>query len=218
MRFSVVWQGTEELRHCLIYTTLELQSTILSAQEEIARKDDELSQLTDLLTKTIKERDDAQAQYQKLLLQKLTTLQQQQQQQHQEDHESNTATNLSSSDCDESIISSPGNDPILRLPLPPPPPPQLATELPMNKPLPKRGKFLQAVMEAGPLLQTLLLAGPLPQWQHPPPPLDSIEIPPVTATTPYINTNGFSKKRGIIPCEPSDNCSPKTKYQRVVLH
>ncbi|KAF7807526.1 protein enabled-like protein [Senna tora] len=29
-------------------------------------------------------------------------------------------------------------------------------------------------------MKALLLAGPLPQWRHPPPPLDSFEIPPVT--------------------------------------
>ena len=38
-----------------------------------------------------------------------------------------------------------------------------------RKPLPQKGGFLKAVMEAGPLLQTLLLAGPLPRWQNPPP-------------------------------------------------
>ncbi|EXB32330.1 hypothetical protein L484_005536 [Morus notabilis] len=53
-----------------------------------------------------------------------------------------------------------------------------AEKLVAGKALPEKGKLLQAVMEAGPLLQTLLLAGPLPQWQHPPPRVDTIEIPP----------------------------------------
>ncbi|URE01270.1 hypothetical protein MUK42_19295 [Musa troglodytarum] len=39
-----------------------------------------------------------------------------------------------------------------------------------NKPLPQKGKLLQAVLEAGPTLQTLLLAGSLPRWRNPPPP------------------------------------------------
>ncbi|XP_019159842.1 PREDICTED: uncharacterized protein LOC109156431 isoform X2 [Ipomoea nil] len=37
-----------------------------------------------------------------------------------------------------------------------------------GKPLPEKGKLLNAVLEAGPLLQTLLLAGPLPRWRNPP--------------------------------------------------
>ncbi|XP_024990465.1 uncharacterized protein LOC112524740 [Cynara cardunculus var. scolymus] len=46
----------------------------------------------------------------------------------------------------------------------------------LTKGLPKKGKFLQAMMEAGPLLQTILLTGPVPQWQNPPPQLNSIHI------------------------------------------
>lgn len=46
--------------------------------------------------------------------------------------------------------------------------------------LPEKGKLLQAVMQAGPLLQTLLLAGPLPQWRHPPPALNTGDIPKVS--------------------------------------
>ncbi|KAL2470441.1 Protein of unknown function (DUF1635) [Abeliophyllum distichum] len=43
--------------------------------------------------------------------------------------------------------------------------------------LPQTGKFLQAVVEAGPLLQTLLVAGPLPRWRNPPR-LQPFQIPP----------------------------------------
>lgn len=50
----------------------------------------------------------------------------------------------------------------------------------MLKSLPEKGKLLQAVMQAGPLLQTLLVAGPLPQWRHPPPALDTLDIPRVS--------------------------------------
>jgi hypothetical protein len=46
--------------------------------------------------------------------------------------------------------------------------------------LPERGKLLQAVVQAGPLLQTLLMAGPLPQWTHPPPRMDTVQIPKIS--------------------------------------
>lgn len=64
------------------------------------------------------------------------------------------------------------------LPEPPEADPQV-----LMKSLPEKGKLLEAVMKAGPLLQTLLLAGPLPQWRHPPPPLDSFDIPLVSMPT-----------------------------------
>jgi hypothetical protein len=37
-----------------------------------------------------------------------------------------------------------------------------------KRPLPQKGRLVQAVMEAGPLLQNLLVAGPLPRWRNPP--------------------------------------------------
>lgn len=47
-----------------------------------------------------------------------------------------------------------------------------------GRPLPRKGKLLQAVIEAGPLLQTLLVSGSLPQWRNPPGSLTH-QIPPV---------------------------------------
>ncbi|GMP68586.1 hypothetical protein CsSME_00028154 [Camellia sinensis var. sinensis] len=203
-------EGIEELKHCLLYTTLELETTILSAHEEIARKEDELAHLNHLLTKTIKERDEAKVQRQMLLLEEAIFQQKQKQGQLDAAPSSGTTSNgFSSSDSDENIIASPS-------------PPQLIDNLVLKKPLPENGKFLVAVMEAGPLLQTLLLAAPLPQWQHPPPQLNSTEIPPVTIPSPLprrppcqdtcISTGrGFSKKRGLVmDCEASDS-SPNTK-------
>ncbi|KAF8396736.1 hypothetical protein HHK36_018366 [Tetracentron sinense] len=55
----------------------------------------------------------------------------------------------------------------------------LVDNLGKGKPLPQKGRLLQAVIEAGPLLQTLLVAGPLPQWRNPPP-LQPFRIPPVS--------------------------------------
>eukprot|EP01018_Ginkgo_biloba_P020630 Gb_03710 [translate_table: standard] len=66
-----------------------------------------------------------------------------------------------------------------------PEPPEADLQVIMNS-LPEKGKLLAAVMKAGPLLQTLLLAGPLPQWRHPPPPLDSFEIPLVSIPTSNV--------------------------------
>lgn len=249
----------EELRHSLLYTTLELEQTRLAVQEELRKRDDQLIQLKELLSKAMRERDEAQEKCQRLFLEKLLLHQQQQQQQQQqvaplsgvssiEDEprrgiDSNNG--FSSSDCEESIVSSPVLDPIQQPQLPPAPPqaptppqsmPQATIELVPEKPLPEKGKLLQAVMKAGPLLQTLLLAGPLPQWRHPPPPLESFEIPPVTIPSPpppppqllhqdsLISINGcntlntcgkVNRKRGLYDASDSP---AETKYQRLLLH
>ncbi|GFS37394.1 enabled-like protein [Actinidia rufa] len=56
----------------------------------------------------------------------------------------------------------------------------LVIEKEMNgKSLPQKGKFLQAVLEAGPLLQTLLMRGPLPRWRNTPL-FQPLQIPPVS--------------------------------------
>ncbi|CAL9754067.1 unnamed protein product [Musa acuminata subsp. burmannicoides] len=44
---------------------------------------------------------------------------------------------------------------------------------------PERGRFVQAVLQAGPLLQTLMVAGKLPQWRNPHPPLRHLQVPSV---------------------------------------
>ncbi|XP_021295898.1 uncharacterized protein LOC110425334 [Herrania umbratica] len=243
-------EGMEELKHTLLYTTLELETTLISAKEEITRREFELIHLKDVLSRTIKERDEVQARCQKLMLEKFMLQQQlQQKEQPQQQHQQETASlsgvsssedeskpghpnkNISSSDSNRSIISSPGSDSIPHPVHPPSQPqsplPQEALKLAANKPLPEKGKLLQAVKDAGPLLQNLLLAGPLPQWQHPPPQLTSIDIPPVAISSPtqhlihqdsFNNLNGcLSKKRGAENYEGSES-SPNTKYQKVVLH
>ncbi|PSR92986.1 Autophagy protein [Actinidia chinensis var. chinensis] len=212
-------EGIEELNHSLLYTTLELETTILSAREEIARKEEELIHFKDLLTKTIKERDEAQEKCQILKLEKFML---QQQIQHKQGKLDSLPLSMARNEGEESnkgISSSNSNDS-------PPPPPQMVEKLVVNRPLPENGRFLQAVMEAGPLLQTLLLAGPLPQWQHPPPQLTFLEIPPPPVVAPSppqllhqdscVRTNYcFSNKRVMVHCEASDS-SPKSKYQKVV--
>uniref|UniRef100_A0A251TW77 Uncharacterized protein n=1 Tax=Helianthus annuus TaxID=4232 RepID=A0A251TW77_HELAN len=171
-------QGIEELKHTLLYT-LELESAIACAHEEISRKGDEVLHFKCLLTKTVKERDEAQLKYQELVLENMIL-----QQKIQE------LESYSSSGSDDNYVGTPRME--IKVPLPPTdqqPKPELTDKVVLTKGLPENGKFLQAVVEAGPLLQTLLLAGPLPQWQHPPPQLNSIEIPPVTIpSTPTTNT------------------------------
>lgn len=214
-----------------MYTTLELENTVISAHEELARKDEEILQLKDLLTRVMKERDEAQGKCQrigmeKILLQQQLLQQQQLQFQFKKQNQTNVVIEsapissgttishdnqehdqilkgvvdsnhnnicvLSNSDCDENNVVSP---PLLVQ--------DLMENVVIKKPLPEKGKFLQAVMEAGPLLQTLLLAGPLPQWQHPPPQLNSIDIPPVTITSPtprlLHQDSGLSSSTGASP-------------------
>ncbi|GMI81888.1 hypothetical protein like AT5G22930 [Hibiscus trionum] len=225
----------EELRYSLFYTTLELEQTRMAAQGELRKRDDQLIQLKELLNKAVRERDEAQGKCRKLFLEKLLLQQAAAplsgvsgvEDERRRGIDSNNG--FSSSDCEGSIVSSPVLDPIQQ--------PQATVELVPDKPLPEKGKLLQAVMKAGPLLQTLLLAGPLPEWRHPPPPLESFEIPPVTIPSPppppqllhqdsltsinacnTLNTCGnANRKRGLYDASESDSPS-ETKYQRLVLH
>ncbi|XP_024984520.1 proline-rich receptor-like protein kinase PERK9 [Cynara cardunculus var. scolymus] len=201
---------------------MELEAARFKTQQELRLKDDQLSQLKHLLNNAIHERDEAQNRYQTLLLQY-----------HHNHHQTTTPppppphsaissiedepiTNagFSSSDCEESIVSSP----ITELT---PPPRSSEQELPFPVvPLPEKGKLLEAVIKAGPLLQNLLLAGPLPHWRHPPPPLDTYQIPPppvVLPSPPSLHhlVWKFNKKRG--SPEGSDS-STETKYQRIAIN
>ncbi|XP_071920606.1 uncharacterized protein [Coffea arabica] len=205
-------KGMDELRQSLLLTTMELENTRLKAQEELKMRDDQLFQLKDLLSRTIKERDEAQEQCQRLVLDKLLLQQQQLMLQRQNQQSAplsgissiedeprrggggmDSNNGFSSSDYEESIVSSPiiEQNPPQELThqlqvQPQHPTAELDPTLPIltDRPLPEKGQFLQAVMKAGPLLQTLLLAGPLPQRRHPPPPLDSYQIPPPPVVVP----------------------------------
>ncbi|KAK9742016.1 hypothetical protein RND81_03G143400 [Saponaria officinalis] len=210
-----------DMRQYILQSRMELEATIYAAQEEIMRKEEELLHMKDLLMLTIKERDEAQSKLHNVMLENLLIQQQLQQQQKQEKQVQKTTKCFSSSSLDSEdssiITSSPQpattNGIVLQKPPQEPPtlPPQIVAKLSSSThPLPEKGKLLKAVMEAGPLLQTLLLAGPLPQWQHPPPLIESIEIPLVT-----INTKSTSpRKRGIDTLDCPMISSPK--YHRVV--
>ncbi|GAB2256923.1 hypothetical protein Droror1_Dr00022982 [Drosera rotundifolia] len=187
-------------------------ATILSAQDEITRKVEELIHLRELLFVTMKD-----AKCEKLTLENFSLEQelqnhQQNQQLLQKQHKAasitrgmsaedkckagDTNTSFSCSDTEESIVSSPGNTEVIHPQNISTSPSYLSSHITLNlankRPLPEKGKLLKAVMEAGPLLQTLLLAGQLPKWQHPPPRLDSIEIPPVRISS---SVHGESSKK-----------------------
>ncbi|KAG9449521.1 hypothetical protein H6P81_009486 [Aristolochia fimbriata] len=201
-------KSLEELRHALLCTSLELETTRLSAQEELDRKENEIKQLKDLLNRAIAERDEINDKYQGLLLQQQQQQQQQLQQQqvHQQQQQlqqQQGAVPVAEDDgrSEESIVcGSP------------------ARSIETIGPLPEKGKLLQAVMKAGPLLQTLLLAGPLPQWRHPPPPLDTIEIPPVAISIEgnldrSVNTNTRKRALAVAHCTDEDY-SPVASVRR----
>ncbi|CBI17139.3 unnamed protein product, partial [Vitis vinifera] len=113
-------KNMEELRHSLVCTTLELETMRLAAQEELRRRDDQLAHLKDLLTRTIRERDEAQDKCHRLLLEKILLHQQHQQTANLSGISSiedeprrgiDSNNGFSSSDCEESIVSSPVIDP-----------------------------------------------------------------------------------------------------------
>ncbi|CAH2065417.1 unnamed protein product [Thlaspi arvense] len=222
---------TEELRQTLVYTTMELEQTKLVAQEELKKRDEQLIHLEDVLTKTLKERDEALEKCHNLLFDNLL-LQQQQKQNHitpplsgassiedeqlQPQPQIQSNKSFSSSDTEESIMSPSVVDPVKMNQASQA---EIMATLLLEKPLPEKGNLLQAVLKAGPLLQTLLLAGPLPQWRHPPPPLETSEIPPVTVLPPQFqipvvnNGCGNSNKKRALSI--SDGSNSETKYQKV---
>ncbi|MFS7907141.1 hypothetical protein Hanom_Chr01g00067781 [Helianthus anomalus] len=187
-------KSMEELTESLLITTMELEATRHKAQEQLKQKDDELLQLKHLLNTAVNEKLEAQNQYQ-MLIQHHSTVSS-----IEDDLDHNTTGGLSSSDYEESIVSSPITEPAVRFTLPTQ---FLGHESGFQvKALPEKGKFLEAVIKAGPLLQNLLLAGPLPHWRHPPPPLDAYRIlPPPVVPPAMLPVNclvgKFSRKRGL---------------------
>ncbi|MED6109058.1 hypothetical protein PIB30_030008 [Stylosanthes scabra] len=174
-------EGLEELRHSLVFTSLELEATIESAKEEISARECELHHVNELLAIAIKERDEAQAKCKKLELEATTT----------SNNEENEIQQGSSSSFSESEQNSSSSSSMMQVQVTTTAFEEVMMEVAEKRPLPEKGKLLKAVVEAGPLLQSILLAGPLPQWQHPPPQLTSIEIPPIT----IVSSPTLTKKR-----------------------
>ncbi|GAB2222660.1 hypothetical protein Droror1_Dr00016780 [Drosera rotundifolia] len=230
------YEGIGDLKQLLLQSRLELDATILSAQDEITRKEEELIHLRELFFVTMKERDEANAKCEKLTLenfslqQELQNHQQNQQLLLQEQHKAasitrgmsaedkckagDTNTSFSCSDTEESIVSSQGNTEVIHHQNISTSPSYLPSHITLNlankRPLPEKGKLLKAVMEAGPLLQTLLLAGQLPKWQHPPPRLDSIEIPPARISS---SVHGESSKKRALDISDGTTSSSSCKYE-----
>ncbi|CAK9233529.1 unnamed protein product, partial [Sphagnum troendelagicum] len=81
-----------------------------------------------------------------------------------------------------------------------PEPPEADLQVMLSS-LPEKGKLMQAVMDAGPLLQTLLMASSspqLPQWRHPPPGLESLQLP-ITNSSCATDPNMRPKESMIMP-------------------
>ncbi|VFQ98875.1 unnamed protein product [Cuscuta campestris] len=154
----------EELKYMLFHASLELDRLRAEAAEGRERNREYAKQLIHLLKITCKERDEARDDLQKLLAAGMMA-----------SSESNAA---GFSDRRSSSVES-------LLDAVSPPPPREGGEmwggimegLGEGKPLPQNGKFLQAVLEAGPLLQTVMVTGPLPRWRNPPR-LVSLPVPP----------------------------------------
>lgn len=236
-------QSMEELRQSLLYTTMELETTRLTAQQEIRKREEKLIHLKELLNKAVIERDEALEKCKSLLLENLILHPKHQKQSPQKIHSGvssiefeeepikkgiESSNGFSSSDSEESIISSPPNDSVFST-SPAGLPENALRLISGKKQLPEKGKLLEAVMKAGPLLQTLLLAGPLPQWRHPPPPLEAFEIPPVSipaisspevhVTATASNCGAFNRKRAYFVGDNWGDSSPEAKkYPRLILH
>ncbi|XP_062091966.1 uncharacterized protein LOC133797887 [Humulus lupulus] len=246
-------EGMEELWYSLLCTTVELETKVESTKEEITKKEDELLMLNDFLSRAIKEKEEAELNCQSIMLDIVTLKKQLHQTQKEkpsaahnglgeptkesQNHfvdqifasccETNKENEVSKESCEDNNMDS-----VLHPTLSSSPCSSLSSELPPSaeklvagKPLPEKGKLLQAVMEAGPLLQTLLLAGPLPQWQHPPPRINCVEIPPVAISRPpthnFLGQEDYSclshKKRSL-PHYEGYGFSSNTKFQKVVLY
>ncbi|KAI4339261.1 hypothetical protein MLD38_024221 [Melastoma candidum] len=183
----------EEFRQALFYTTLEIETVVAASKVEIARRDSDLLQLKEHLLRAVGERGAAlsrsrRLQHENLVLRK------------QLDRNQTCEQDPLTSRCD-------GEEAAVKECEPSPSPQKEVDldELGGDRLLPEKGKLLQAVMEAGPILQTLMLAGPLPQWQHPPPQLDSAQIPPVD----------IPKKRGAESNHPSNESgSPESPQNK----
>ncbi|URD80514.1 hypothetical protein MUK42_05190, partial [Musa troglodytarum] len=171
--FPSVWgfhESMEELKHKLLCATSELEALRANAKEEIRKRAENIDQLIRLLQVIAHERDVARDQLQ-LLLSKIS--------QPNTGEYSPTQTRGSCSVTESDSLSatpnhrsyacggaSPGSPelPSINMGVPQQQNYDRASAvidgLAMKRPLPRKGKLLQAVLEAGPLLQTVLLAGP----------------------------------------------------------
>ncbi|KAG7016324.1 hypothetical protein SDJN02_21431 [Cucurbita argyrosperma subsp. argyrosperma] len=117
--FCTHQDGMEELRYALFYTNLELETTIMSAKEEILRRECEIMNLRDLLDRAIKEKDEFEAKCGKLMLENLFLLEQHKNQELDitPQSDSDSSKIFDCSDSDDNATQSPQTDPIVGEPL-----------------------------------------------------------------------------------------------------
>ncbi|KAL8057462.1 hypothetical protein ABFX02_04G185500 [Erythranthe guttata] len=171
----------EQLKQKLLFTTLELEKLRSEAMEQMRQNKAYVSHLINLLKCAFQERDEAKTHLQKLLNNNNITITPPQA------NYINPLFRLPETPLPKPVSVNPNSsvtesnslfDPVFS--------PDFSNilvhecskkvdegnlvidRLVKGKSLPKRGKFLQAVVEAGPLLQNILVAGPLPMWRNPP--------------------------------------------------
>ncbi|OVA03544.1 Protein of unknown function DUF1635 [Macleaya cordata] len=212
----------DELKHRLVYTTSELESTRTDLKEDMRRNDEDIKQLLQLLNVASNERDHANEQLQitldKLIqfsspteiypvlpnlqiespnVKPIEVMSRFTESDHNISSETYNHYNYGSSSIGSNFDPVSSHQPFIQEFNGPSGVGFMSSgssksnddqatavieNLAWRKPLPQKGRLLQAVMEAGPLLHTLLVAGNLPQWRNPPPPLQAIQIPQVSIT------------------------------------
>ncbi|XP_076911360.1 uncharacterized protein LOC143569287 [Bidens hawaiensis] len=155
------YQEEDQRKLAQFHSILELETRIACVHKEIARKSDEMLNYKRLLTKTINDRDNFQLKC-RILSKDLVS-------QHETKKNEDGASIIRTSYIEDNFI--------IKL-----------DKTVLAKRLPDKGKFLQAVMDAGPLLQTLLFVGQLPRWQHAPPKRNAIKNPTTTCIPPLSST------------------------------
>lgn len=181
----------DQLGQKLLCTTLELEKLKSETMEEMQKTQEYVNQLVVVLKCAIRERDEARKQLENLLNKTI----------------SNSITKSDSFPQFNPIM---GNSGVTESDILPEtynycsPPVMLEPNcfcpeieegsliidsLARGRVLPQKGKFLKAVMEAGPLLQTLLVGGPLPRWRNQPQ-MHTCHIPPVSIRGRHVEDLG----------------------------
>lgn len=218
----VLLQGVDELRQKLLYTTIELESVKMEANQEMIKNKENVKNLLNLLQLAYKERDEAKNQLHKVLnklnfqpesplIKANSSITESNSLSADNNNNSNTFNNISGSPVvdsffDAAAVSSPtdfssfnvgDSHNVDQCSL-------VIESIVKGKKLPEKGRLLQSVMEAGPLLQTLLVAGPLPRWRNPPPLQPMKVLPPVLInSTPRMCSSSmlnFSNVVGLDSC------------------
>ncbi|KAF3974048.1 hypothetical protein CMV_002586 [Castanea mollissima] len=202
--FGCLWsyhENIDEVKQKLIYTTLELETIKIEANEEIRKNKENMRNLHNLLKIAYQERDEARDQLQNLLNKLMASSPTELPNIHPRVHpesplvipaKANSSITESNSLSETYNPQSHGSSPVDSLfDAVSSPDFSNINVVDSGKALPQKGELLQAVMEAGPLLQTLIVAGPLPRWRNPPP-LQPFKIPPFSIKG--CETADFSSK------------------------